>query len=76
MFELEDLDAAIEAARKTFTIVELGAGYGRWSVLGMVKAQDKGCEAFAIAVEGEPEHFRMMRHHFIDNLISSGGIIA
>ena len=46
MFELEDLDAAVEAARKTFTIVELGAGYGRWSVLGMVKAQDRGRPGF------------------------------
>ena len=67
MFEWDDLSAAVEAARETFTIVELGAGYGRWSVASVVMAQARGLRAKAIAVEAEPDHFKMMLQHFIDN---------
>jgi hypothetical protein len=53
-FEWEDLFAAVDAARETFTIVELGAGYGRWSVAGVIMAQARGLRARAISIEAEP----------------------
>ena len=68
LLEWRDLLEAIENSGHIFTMVELGAGYGRWVVAAAVLAQRvRGMSARLIAVEAEPFHFEMMRQHFIDN---------
>ena len=66
-FEWLDLLEAVEQANGTFVMVELGAGYGRWSVRGALAARARGLEAHCVAVEAEPTHAAWLRRHFIDN---------
>jgi FkbM family methyltransferase len=66
-FEWVDLLEAIEAARGRFVFVELGAGYGRWSVRAALAARAAALDAHCVAVEAEPTHARWMRQHFTDN---------
>jgi len=66
-FEWVDLLEAVESAQGQFVMVELGAGYGRWSVHGALAARAAGLEAHCVAVEAEPTHARWIRQHFIDN---------
>lgn len=63
------LCAAIAAADQTFTMVELGAGFGRWSVAAGVTAARMRPELSVklIAVEAEVGHFKMLHQHFLDN---------
>lgn len=61
------LSRAIDAAERTFTMAEIGAGYGRWIVHGAVAARRAGLDLRLIAVEAEHSHFQMMRQHFLDN---------
>jgi FkbM family methyltransferase len=61
---------AIDAARGGFTMVELGAGYGRWVVDAWNAMRRKGLENLPlrlVAVEAEPQHFRWMQEHFRNN---------
>lgn len=63
-----DLFDAVASSSRPFTMVELGAGYGRWLVhganlcamVGRPLGQLMGCEA-------EPTHFEWMKQHFRDN---------
>jgi FkbM family methyltransferase len=67
-FEWVDLIESVEEARESFVMMELGAGFGRWSVRGALAAQRKpGCRFTCIAVEAEPQHFHWMLDHFRDN---------
>src|SRR5579863_2110322 len=63
---------SIDNAKNTFTMVELGAGYGRWLVSAGVLANRmrKDLHLRLIGVEAENGHFQMMRQHFIDNGIN------
>ena len=70
LFEWIDLCEAIEAAGDTFTMAELGAGYGRWLVSGAEVARRNGKIPRLIGVEAEATHFACMRQHFIDNCIN------
>ncbi len=67
-FEWISLLESINVAQGKFTMIELGAGYGRWLV-SAVKAlkQKKDIPYYLIGVEAEPEHFQMMRNHFHNN---------
>lgn len=67
MFEWLDLFEAIEAARETFTMIELGAGFGARLVAGAIAAQRCGLTTRLCAVEAEPTHFAWLREHFAHN---------
>ena len=68
-FEWIDLLESVVAARQTYSMIDLGAGYGRWCVRAAFAAQqfNPGLVQHLIAVEGEPMVASWMRQHFIDN---------
>lgn len=64
-FEYIDIFEAILAAEHEFTMVELGAGYGRWLVRAVAALrQIKDIPYKLIAVEAEPQHFDWLVQHF------------
>ena len=69
-FEWIDLMEAVAEARDSFTMVELGAGWGRWlvdawSALRLINKP--GFPVKLIGVEAEPQHFLWMQQHFRNN---------
>lgn len=70
--ELEYFLRSIEAARGTLTVVELGAGWGPWIVLGAVLGRRRGLSVRLVAVEGAREHVEFMREHMRNNGIEPG----
>ena len=69
-FEWLDLLESIKAWKPgsgPYTFMELGAGYGRWSV----RAAFARKLARIIAVEAEPTHFDWLRQNFVDNGLKS-----
>lgn len=61
------LEAVIEA-RGEFTMVALGAGWGRWLVAAALAVkQYSQIPCRLIGVEAEPTHFQWMLQHFRDN---------
>lgn len=68
-FEWIDLLESVIASRGSYTMIELGAGMGRWSVRAALAArQFKPRMPFRlIAVEADPAHFEWLRWHFLDN---------
>lgn len=70
-FEYISLLQSIAEAAKIFTMIELGAGYGRW-IVSAAKAseQNNNLQYFLIGIEPEPEHFKMMQDHFRNNRIN------
>jgi FkbM family methyltransferase len=67
-FEWIDLLEAVVAAEKEFTMMELGAGWGRWMVNAAAAiTQYSGLPYRLIAVEAEPNHFRWMKQHARNN---------
>jgi FkbM family methyltransferase len=68
IFEWIDLLEAINAATENFTMVELGAGYGRWITAAAVVMRRHRLLPFRlVGVEAEPHHFEMMKQHLRDN---------
>ena len=70
-FEWVSLLKAVVAATGSFTMIELGAGFGRWSVRAAraVQQYSPNMPYHLIAVEAEPVTFGWMRVHFKDNEI-------
>lgn len=67
-FEWIDLLESVDQARGSYTFVELGAGYGRWSVRAALAARQRGlAPVHLVAVEAEPTHFEWLKLHFADN---------
>jgi FkbM family methyltransferase len=69
-FEWVDVLEAVQAATHQFTMLELGAGYGRWLVNSAAALRQVGktfVSAHLIGVEAEPTHFDWMKTHFRDN---------
>jgi FkbM family methyltransferase len=67
-FEWIDVLETVEAATDSYVMIELGAGYGRWSVRAALAAAHRpSCTFHCVAVEAEPAHFRWMLDHFRDN---------
>lgn len=68
-FEWIDLLSAVVAATDRFTMIELGAGWGRWLVNSAIALKRLGrtipCQL--VGVEAEPQHFQWMQVHFRDN---------
>lgn len=59
---------AVRGASGQYVSMELGAGFGPWIIAGAVAARLRGIETIRLcAVEGDSQHFRSLRQHFIDN---------
>lgn len=68
-FEWIDLLEAVDSARGTFTMVELGAGYGRWGIRGAVAARKRGLKPRVRFVEAEPQHVAWLREAMAVNSV-------
>lgn len=69
-FEWIDLLESILTANDRYTMMELGAGYGRWAVRGAAALRQlRGLPFHVVAVEGEPRHYRWLQQHMSDNHI-------
>ena len=69
-FEWIDLVEAVTRARDSFTMIELGAGYGRWitRAAALMRAT-RGLPVRLAAVEAEPTHFAWLVEHLRANAI-------
>lgn len=67
-FEWIDVLESVVAAQGHYTVAELGAGFGRWSVrAALATRQYSGLPFSLIAAEPEPIHFRWLKTHLEDN---------
>jgi FkbM family methyltransferase len=67
-FEFIDVLQTVAAASSQFTMIELGAGYGRWLVrAACAMRRGKRLPVRLVGVEAEPEHFRWLGLHLADN---------
>jgi FkbM family methyltransferase len=67
-FEWIDVLEAVVQAKEHFTMIELGAGYGRWLVNAVAALKSVNDLPYTlIGVEPEPTHFKWMQLHFRDN---------
>jgi len=67
-FEWIDVLESVSLARDRYTMLELGAGYGRWAVRAALALRQRGIQhCHLVAVEGEPVHFKWLRQHLCDN---------
>ena len=67
-FEWIDVLESIMAAKDQFTMMELGAGYGRWSVRAAAAVRQLRQLPFhLVAVEAEPRHYSWLQQHIFDN---------
>jgi FkbM family methyltransferase len=68
IFEWIDVLEAVTRAQSGFTMLELGAGYGRWTVNAAAALRAySGLPHSLTAVEAEPTHFRWLQLHCADN---------
>jgi FkbM family methyltransferase len=76
-FEWIDLLEAVTRASRHFTMLELGAGYGRW-IVNAARALRlySGLAATLVAVEAEPTHFAWLEEHCRDNAVEADLIRA
>lgn len=65
--EYAALAAALNSARDTFRIVEIGAGWAPWAVAGIVQARRRGLRASGIAVEADETRSAWAMQHAADN---------
>jgi FkbM family methyltransferase len=67
-FEWVDLLESVKQAKNKYVFVELGAGYGRWTVRASQAIRRLNPMPFqAVAVEAEPTHFEFLKRHCNDN---------
>ena len=67
-FEWIDLLESVCQASDKYTMIELGAGYGRWAVRAALAARQHGiAKCHLVAVEAEPIHFKWLRQHLSNN---------
>jgi FkbM family methyltransferase len=70
-FEWIDLLETVMLAREQFTMLELGAGYGRWAARGALAARRRGLAVRLGVVEAEPQHVIWLREHLALNGIAT-----
>jgi len=58
---------AVVSSGETFRMTALGAGWGRWIAAGGALARQLGKKYFLIGVEADPDHFRWMKRHLVEN---------
>lgn len=66
-FEYTDILEACLSAGTTFTFLELGAGWGRWSARAALAARQLGKSIKLGLVEGAPQHIPMIHASMADN---------
>lgn len=67
-FEWIDLVESVVQAGPEYVMIELGAGYGRWTVNAAAGVRAYGRSTYQlVAVEAEPTHFEWLRRHCRDN---------
>ena len=67
-FEWIDVFEAVARAKNRFTMMELGAGYGRWLIRGAFVARSLSGVPFSlVGVEAEPQHYKWLLEHFSNN---------
>jgi FkbM family methyltransferase len=67
-FEWIDLLESVVAARDSYHMIELGAGYGRWAMRAALAIRQYSAIPFHLtAVEADPVHFDWLRMNFEDN---------
>jgi FkbM family methyltransferase len=67
-FEWIDLLESVVEASDSYTFVELGAGFGRWSARATFAARQRGIEEIRlVAVEPERNHFSWLSDHLALN---------
>jgi FkbM family methyltransferase len=68
-FEWVDLLESVVAAKGSYTMIELGAGFGRWAVRAAFAARqfNPKLRCHVIAVEAEPTVYSWMKKHFRHN---------
>lgn len=71
ILEWIDVLESVMRAQGSYTMVELGAGYGRWLVnaAAALRVHSRLPGRF-VGVEAEPTHFAWMQRHVVDNAIS------
>jgi len=68
-----DVLESVVSARGSYTFIELGAGFARWSVrAAQAVRQYSGLPFHLVAVEAEPAHFQWLGQHLRDNGIDPG----
>lgn len=71
-FEWITLLEAVTEAQASFTLVELGAGWGKWLVNGVAALRAHSELPYhLVGVESEPTHFRWMKQHLKDNAVDA-----
>jgi FkbM family methyltransferase len=70
-----DVLEAVVGGNGAFTMIELGAGWGRWlmNAAAAARASDR-LPVHLVGVEAEPTHFRWMQQHFEDNDVDEGSL--
>jgi FkbM family methyltransferase len=76
IFEWIDLLETVAAADGTFTMVELGAGYGRWVTNAAAACRALGTAYRLVGVEAEPTHFAWMLEHLERNDVDLSAVSA
>jgi FkbM family methyltransferase len=77
LFEWIDVLEAVTRAAGGFTMLELGAGYGRWIVNAAAALRAySGLPHSLTAVEAEPTHFRWLEFHCRDNNVDANLVHA
>jgi len=71
IFEWIDLLESVTASNGTFSMIELGAGFGRWLANAGVACRIAGREARLVGVEAEPTHFLWMQEHLERNGVTA-----
>jgi FkbM family methyltransferase len=68
-FEWIDVLESVVAAQGSYTMIELGAGYGRWVIRAAyaMKRRHPRMPYRLIAVEAEPVVYQWLRQHFTNN---------
>jgi FkbM family methyltransferase len=71
-FEWIALLESVVEARDRYTMIELGAGYGKWLAnAALAVRQYSGIPCRLLGIEAEPRHFAWMKEHMRDNGIPS-----
>jgi FkbM family methyltransferase len=65
------LAVSLTSDRDSYRVVEVGAGWAPWAVMGVVCAERSGKRARGIAVEAEPRRAEWARQHSADNGVDS-----
>jgi FkbM family methyltransferase len=74
-FEWIDILEAVVASQNHFMMLELGAGYGRWTANAAAALKILGKHQYTlVAVEAEPTHFQWMGQHLTDNSVDPGNL--